>query len=603
MATTPGASAESSGRKRKAEGELQADEHTTRHRRFLSQRLEGMFNVKEMSDITFLVGGEEVYASRLVLTAANDYFKAMLTGSAFKEVSGTSPIEIHGVEKPIFMLCLQYLYSGTAEITRENVVATLRAADMFNIDQLCAACGEAMVRLLDAANCLQFLAVADSLPSAAGDVRAACMDLVEESLGEVFPTGTRSAEVGHNLESLSFKTMHDVCTKIGQGLSKYEDPWLAAACLGVVMNAVLVWGSVMFGEDGSTAGGLYRCMEQKDYLKSDTKKDLSRKKSRMFKECDSFAWQCPLTQSQLSNPKHFRSSEFVVDGCGYRVNVLTRLTEEAGASAVGCRLKLLRREGYHYSWPFRLWWKTACQTPPAQVKCRVDFDKVGERSYSEKLFASADIPELPLEVGALAEDDVRTTLHLRAKIQHRSVGSLCVAYAFFNPEIWHTLRAVDLTFILQSDKLPLSCEDEVLSAILTGDWSPKALERLLPHVRWQFLTPKVLLDCCRQHNASKFRECRATKAALSWLLAQGSKPQDICERRRDMYDAAVQDNRPMKLEVLVTWLLDNPVGPTTEELESASVMEEKLRVMEERARAAEEKLQALKMPIFPGGGM
>jgi hypothetical protein len=37
--------------------------------KFTSQRLDGLLNVKELSDVTFLVEGEEIHASRLILVA------------------------------------------------------------------------------------------------------------------------------------------------------------------------------------------------------------------------------------------------------------------------------------------------------------------------------------------------------------------------------------------------------------------------------------------------------------------------------------------------------------------------------------------------------
>ena len=137
--------------------------HTIRHRNFLTNRLEGMFNLEEMSDTTFLVGGEIIYASSIVLVAASDYFEAMLGKESFKERSNGDPIEIHDIEKSIFVLCLKYLYSGIVQISSDDVVPLLRAADMFGIVPLFTACGHFMIDILDAANCLHFFSIAEVL--------------------------------------------------------------------------------------------------------------------------------------------------------------------------------------------------------------------------------------------------------------------------------------------------------------------------------------------------------------------------------------------------------------------------------------------------------
>ena len=102
------------------------ENHTSRHLKFLSARLESTLNDRAINDVTFLVDGEEVYAASMVLCAASDYFQTMLQGK-FKEASESSPIEIAGVSKASFMTCLRYLYSGTA-IKLSHLDGTLSTA-------------------------------------------------------------------------------------------------------------------------------------------------------------------------------------------------------------------------------------------------------------------------------------------------------------------------------------------------------------------------------------------------------------------------------------------------------------------------------------------
>ena len=90
--------------------------------------------------MTFIVQGQEVYASKMVLPAANDYFKAMLLGEAFKEKTSAEPSEIHDVYQATFVACLRYLYTGQIDLTSKNVEPVVRAADMFLMETLLGTC-------------------------------------------------------------------------------------------------------------------------------------------------------------------------------------------------------------------------------------------------------------------------------------------------------------------------------------------------------------------------------------------------------------------------------------------------------------------------------
>ena len=102
--------------RRECNEEAAEEDPTTCQLNFTSRRLDDMLNVKKLSDVTFLVEGSEVYASRVILVAASDYFKALLAGAGFREQQQTGkPIEMLGVDRTTFLTCLRFLYSGAGE--------------------------------------------------------------------------------------------------------------------------------------------------------------------------------------------------------------------------------------------------------------------------------------------------------------------------------------------------------------------------------------------------------------------------------------------------------------------------------------------------------
>eukprot|EP00929_Paragymnodinium_shiwhaense_P069594 TRINITY_DN35098_c0_g1_i1.p1 TRINITY_DN35098_c0_g1~~TRINITY_DN35098_c0_g1_i1.p1 ORF type:complete len:103 (+),score=25.26 TRINITY_DN35098_c0_g1_i1:55-363(+) len=66
--------------------------------RFQAEQFAKHFNDPATSDVDFLVEGQHIYASKLVLTSTNKFFQAMLLGDGFKEGTVGSPIKITSVE-------------------------------------------------------------------------------------------------------------------------------------------------------------------------------------------------------------------------------------------------------------------------------------------------------------------------------------------------------------------------------------------------------------------------------------------------------------------------------------------------------------------------
>jgi hypothetical protein len=78
--------------------------------RGLEHKLLEYFNETEFSDVTFVIQNKKIYAHRLILATASEYFKAMfLTG--FRE-GGTSEIAIPFVSYDSFLDVVKYIYCG-----------------------------------------------------------------------------------------------------------------------------------------------------------------------------------------------------------------------------------------------------------------------------------------------------------------------------------------------------------------------------------------------------------------------------------------------------------------------------------------------------------
>ena len=78
----------------------------------LSQRLRHYCNRQEFSDVVFLVEGREIYAHKLVLSLASEYYGAMFT-KGFQEESLARPkVVMEDVSYEAFLKVLEYIYSG-----------------------------------------------------------------------------------------------------------------------------------------------------------------------------------------------------------------------------------------------------------------------------------------------------------------------------------------------------------------------------------------------------------------------------------------------------------------------------------------------------------
>mmetsp|Transcript_25039 Transcript_25039/g.39388 ORF Transcript_25039/g.39388 Transcript_25039/m.39388 type:complete len:168 (-) Transcript_25039:244-747(-) len=110
-----------------------------------------LINNRELSDVTFIVDGFRVYASRLHLAARSAHFRAMLFGGMREQ--GQEEIEIKDVSHPVFLKVLEFLYTDAVEDVGQDVaVPLLMAAELYLLERLKALCEDAIRQSITADN-------------------------------------------------------------------------------------------------------------------------------------------------------------------------------------------------------------------------------------------------------------------------------------------------------------------------------------------------------------------------------------------------------------------------------------------------------------------
>jgi hypothetical protein len=108
-----------------------------------------MVDDETLSDVTFLVKGNPVYAHKLMLMRCS-YFRALFLGS-MKELT-METIRIEQVSHPIFLQVLEYLYTDQLCIALESAMDLFEAADLFCIPLLKTMCEKRMLQSINVGN-------------------------------------------------------------------------------------------------------------------------------------------------------------------------------------------------------------------------------------------------------------------------------------------------------------------------------------------------------------------------------------------------------------------------------------------------------------------
>jgi len=100
-------------------------------------KIAGLYAERLMSDVTVVVGKQELPAHRLILCASSEVFQIMLMSNNWTEASEK---RIVLKESPacqaVFEVFLKYLYTGKISVDYANVIPILQLADKYNVKDL-----------------------------------------------------------------------------------------------------------------------------------------------------------------------------------------------------------------------------------------------------------------------------------------------------------------------------------------------------------------------------------------------------------------------------------------------------------------------------------
>ncbi|XP_055532027.1 BTB/POZ domain-containing protein 6-B-like isoform X2 [Wyeomyia smithii] len=122
------------------------------------KRREALINNQFQSDVTFLVGEKRqpIYAHKLLLIIASEYFNAMFNGN-FKE-SSSEQIEVLDMEADIFLDILRFIYCGKVRMTVENALEIYVHAQKYMLNELRRRAVSFLEKHINACNALKIFA-------------------------------------------------------------------------------------------------------------------------------------------------------------------------------------------------------------------------------------------------------------------------------------------------------------------------------------------------------------------------------------------------------------------------------------------------------------
>ena len=145
----------------------------------VSTHFGSLLSSEEFSDVTLVVGSEELKAHQLVLSARSSVFKTMFQVDMKEKL--TNHVEIMDIELPVVQEMLTFIYTGNSpNLNLENMASKLLfAADKYQLVRLKRMCEEALSCKLTVENVSQTLALAEM--HNATQLEAVCRDFIYHS--------------------------------------------------------------------------------------------------------------------------------------------------------------------------------------------------------------------------------------------------------------------------------------------------------------------------------------------------------------------------------------------------------------------------------------
>merc|ERR1719265_1986335 len=151
--------------------------------------LRQLINNPVLSDVTFLVEGQPVYATRAHLAVRSEHFRALFCGGMKESTAHNKEIVLPDVAHPVFLLLLEYVYTDrVGDFPTDLAVQLLIAAERFLLDRLKALCEDVIRKSIDVSNVVQIMMAAKS--HRADGLKDICMDFIlanEEKIKQTRP--------------------------------------------------------------------------------------------------------------------------------------------------------------------------------------------------------------------------------------------------------------------------------------------------------------------------------------------------------------------------------------------------------------------------------
>ena len=117
-----------------------------------SKKMKAMVNDETCSDVVFLLkdGDERIHANRGLLIGQSEYFRAMFRSGMKESIS--NEVEVQDCSKGVFLLFLEYLYSGEVDIGMDDAIELYVISDRYQEDNLNVRCLEVIEKGLTHGN-------------------------------------------------------------------------------------------------------------------------------------------------------------------------------------------------------------------------------------------------------------------------------------------------------------------------------------------------------------------------------------------------------------------------------------------------------------------
>ena len=164
--------------------------------------LKALINDSTLSDVTFIVENQPVYAHKLLLMRCS-YFQALFMGQMKESLQDT--IRLDHVRHPVFLSILEYLYTDQLRIQLDMAMELFEAADLFCIPRLKTMCEKRMLQSITVENAAGIFHAADRHSAVA--LRQKCKKYILTHFEEVSKSSSFE-EMGRSNIELVFELLH-----------------------------------------------------------------------------------------------------------------------------------------------------------------------------------------------------------------------------------------------------------------------------------------------------------------------------------------------------------------------------------------------------------